>query len=86
MPKTAKQEITELEKELDSLNDKVRDLQWEVKSLQEKAKAVEAHIEKLTGETIHRIEFDPIKSLVYGMVGIVLTGVVTAILALVIKQ
>lgn len=86
MPKTAKQEITELENELDTLNDKVRDLQWEVKGLQERAKAVEAHIEKLTGDVVPRVEFDPIKSLVYGAITLILTAVMTAIIALVVKQ
>lgn len=40
----------------------------------------------LKGSYIRREEFDPIKKLVYGLVSIILTGVVGALLALIIQK
>ena len=37
-------------------------------------------------EYVTRAEFDPIKKIVYGLVGIILTGVAGALLTLVLKQ
>ena len=41
---------------------------------------------KLEKNYITREEFDPIKKIVYGIVGLVLTGVLGALLALVIRK
>ena len=41
---------------------------------------------KLEADYVTRAEFDPIKKVVYGLVGIVLTGVAGAILSLVIQK
>jgi hypothetical protein len=40
----------------------------------------------LKSDYVTRDEFSPIKSIVYGLVGIVLTAVVGALVALVVKQ
>lgn len=37
-------------------------------------------------DLISRTEFDPIKKIVYGMVGLILTAVVVALIALVVKK
>lgn len=41
---------------------------------------------KLEKEYVTQEQFAPIKSIVYGMVALILTGVVGALLALIIKQ
>lgn len=40
---------------------------------------------KMEDGYVTKSEFDPIKKIVYGMVGLVLTGIVIAVLSLVIK-
>jgi hypothetical protein len=40
----------------------------------------------LTGDYIRKEEFDPIKKLVYGMVAIILTAVVTAVITIILKR
>lgn len=40
---------------------------------------------KLEGEYVTKTEFDPVKRIVYGLVAIVLTAVVGALVALVVK-
>lgn len=82
---TAAQLIKDIEKELDSLSAEVRDLHWEVKHLKEKVGAVEARVEKLGADTVSKTEFEPTKSLVYGLLGIVLTAVAVALMGQVIK-
>lgn len=42
--------------------------------------------EKIDNNFVTKTEFDPIKRLVYGMVGIILTGVIVGILAIIIKK
>jgi len=42
--------------------------------------------ERLEKSYVTREEFDPIKKLVYGIVGLVLTGVVGALLTLIIRK
>lgn len=37
-------------------------------------------------DLVNRAEFDPIKKIVYGMVGLILTAVVVALIALVVKK
>jgi len=41
---------------------------------------------QLSDKYIMRAEFEPVKKVVYGLVGLVLTGVVTALIALVLNQ
>lgn len=42
--------------------------------------------DKIDNNFVTKTEFDPIKRLVYGMVGVILTGVIMGILAIVIKK
>lgn len=42
--------------------------------------------DRLKENYVTRAEFDPIKKIVYGVVGIILTTVIVALLAFVIKQ
>ncbi len=44
-----------------------------------------AQIEKQQDGFVTRAEFEPVKKLVYGVIGLVMTGVVTTVLALVIR-
>ena len=48
--------------------------------------ALSKKMDGLTGQFITRVEFMPVRSLVYGLVTLILIAVVGAILALVIKQ
>lgn len=43
-------------------------------------------IEKLDRNYVTKAEFAPVQKIVYGMVALILTGVVVALLALVIRQ
>lgn len=55
-----------------------------------KVEAIEQSVqnieEKLEGHYVTKEEFDPIKRLVYGVVGLILTSVVVAVLTIVIKK
>ncbi len=43
------------------------------------------HLESLVGSLVSRLEFAPVKMIAYGMVGLVLSGVLASLLALVIR-
>lgn len=55
------------------------------KDLEYTKKTVENIERKLDSEFVTREEFDPIKKIVYGMVGIVLTSVFAGLVALVVQ-
>lgn len=42
--------------------------------------------EKLEGDYVRTSDFEPIKKIVYGMVGLILASVLTAIVSLVLKR
>lgn len=71
-------DVADLKKRADDADDRfVRRSEWE----EEKARAAKEH-----GELVSRAEFDPVRLIVYGMVGFVLLAVLTAIVALVITN
>ena len=43
-------------------------------------------LDKIEAKLVTRAEFEPVKSIVYGLVGLVLTSVIVALLALVIRS
>ena len=49
-------------------------------------KAIEAIDDKLNENFVTKVEFDPVRRLVYGVVSLILISVILAILALVILQ
>lgn len=58
-------------------------LQKDVSYIKDKVNAVE---KKMDDQYVSKVEFEPIKRLVYGMVGLVLTSVFAAIIALVVRS
>lgn len=78
--------IQEIEKELDRVRGRVSDLTYDVKTLQSDAKRLEDTIKVLNGSVVTRIEFLPVKSLVFGAVGLLLTLLIGAIVALVVAK
>lgn len=48
-------------------------------------KAVDNIDDKISDHYITRIEFDPIKRAVYGVIGLIVAGVITALIALVVS-
>lgn len=79
---TTLSQIKDIEKELTEIQNKVRDISYELMTLQTKAK----DLEKELNNTVTRIEFAPVKSLVYGAVGVILLVVMGALVALVVKK
>lgn len=53
--------------------------------LEERLRHVQADVEEIKKNMVTRKEFDPIKTLTYGLIALLLTGVVTALLNLVIN-
>ena len=58
------------------MDEKLNNIQNDLKDLKD----------KMEGEFVHRMEFDPIKKLVYGLVGLILTIVITALVYVVIVK
>ena len=60
-----------------------------MKLIEDKINSLEVSINKrfddLDAKVVSRKEFEPVRNLVYGGVGLVLTGVVVALLSLVVK-
>ena len=82
---TAKQLIKEIEDELQSVKDKVQDIGYEVRTLQGKAKELEKTLQDTKTELVPRIEYNLLRTIVFGLVGLILVGVVTALVSQVIK-
>lgn len=57
-----------------------------IKAVNKTARENTKDIEEIKRDYVTKIEFDPIKSLVYGLVGIIITTVIGAILKLVFMQ
>lgn len=66
-----------------SLETKIELALDQLERVREDIKALES---KIDAQYVTRYEFDPIKKIVYGMVTLVLTGVIGAILTLVIRK
>lgn len=62
-----------------------KDVGYISRSVDEVKKSIGEIQENMKNDYISRAEFDPIKNIVYGMVSIILVGVIGAIVALVIK-
>ena len=60
-------------------------LEEKVIILKESVKYIELDLKDLKQKVVIRVEFEPIKKLVYGLVGIILTAVIVALVSLVIK-
>jgi len=71
-----KDERTQKEINTELLNERIRNIQLDVKEIKEILKT----------DYVTKDEYDPIKKLVYGLVGLILIGVVGALLSLVILQ
>lgn len=78
--------IQDIEKELDSVRGRISDLSYDVRTLQTDAKRLEETIKMLNGQVVTKIEFMPVKSLVFGAVGLLLTLLIGAIVALVVAK
>ena len=65
---------------VDRLSDKLHELDKEVEVLDYKVKTVKDDLTDLERITVKIAEFDPVKKLVFGLVGIILTGVMGAII------
>lgn len=82
---TAKQLIKEIEDELQSVKDKVQDIGYEVRTLQGKAKELEKTLQDTKTELVPRVEYNLLRTIVFGLVGLILMGVVTALVSQVIR-
>lgn len=78
--------IQDIEKELDKVRGRISELSYDVRTLQNDAKRLEETIKTLNGQVVTRIEFTPVKSLVFGAVGLMLTLLIGAIVALVVAK
>lgn len=54
--------------------------------IDERTKGMEEDIKVIKDDFVKKEEFKPIKNLVYGLVSLILTGVVGALLALVVRS
>lgn len=81
---TAKQLIREIEDELQVVKSKVQDIGYEVRTLQAKAKDLEKALSATKSELVPRVEYNLIRSIVFGMLGLILIGVMTAIIGTVL--
>jgi len=83
-----------MEKQIEKLN--IERLNVDIKLIQKDTEYIKLGLEdtknninliknKLENRYISRDEFAPIKSIVYGLVGLILTGVVGALIALILK-
>lgn len=78
--------IQDIEKELDKVRGRISELSYDVRTLQSDAKRLEETIKTLNGQVVTKIEFTPVKSLVFGAVGLMLTLLIGAIVALVVAK
>lgn len=78
--------IQDIEKELDKVRGRISELSYDVRTLQTDAKRLEETIKTLNGQVVTKIEFTPVKSLVFGAVGLMLTLLIGAIVALVVAK
>lgn len=78
--------IRDIEKELTSVKIKIAELNGEVDGLKNKAIELEKTIDSLTTNKVDSKEFNPVRSLVYGLVGLILTAVVLAMIGLVLRK
>lgn len=80
---TERESLIKLSTQLDSVIATVNETRGDVKELSVKVDSVEA---RMRGEFVTKMEFEPIKKLVYGVSGLILTAVIIALLALVISN
>lgn len=78
--------VREIEKELTSVKVKIAELNGEVDHLKSKALDLEKTIDSLTDDKVDTKEFTPVQRLVYGLVGLILAAVVTAMIGLVLTK
>lgn len=83
---SAQQLIHEIEKEIQIVKDNVLSLNYEIDALKVKAKDLEKVLDAVGEKKLDKIEFTPVRSLVYGAVGLMLTLLLGAIVALVLTK
>lgn len=85
MPRpTATQLIKEIEEELDKVKTDVVSLGYEMKILQDKAKQLEVTLKDMKTEAVPRVEYNLLRTIVFGLTGLILMGVVTALVGQVV--
>lgn len=62
------------------------DLSYDIQYIKRDIAEIKQTIKESKEDYISRAEFNPIKQIVYGLVGLILTGVVGALLTLVLRQ
>ena len=70
---------------IDEIKSEIGKLREDYVGISGDIKHILAGIQEIKNGYVRREEFTPVKSLVYGLVGIIMTGVVVAILALILK-
>lgn len=78
--------VREIEKELTQVKVKIAELNGEVDHLKAKALDLEKTIDNITEDKVDTKEFTPVQKLVYGMVGLILTSVILAMIGLVFTK
>jgi archaellum component FlaC len=71
--------------EMNAAENKLNQISWQIKSLQEKAKELEKTLEGLEKKTVSRVEFLPVKSLIFSLAGAILLAAVAAIMKVILK-
>ena len=85
---TVRRIVREDNLEHDSLRTTREETIWErVARLDERTRKIEERVGNgIAGSFIHRSEFIPVRAVVYGLVALILTGVVGALIGLVLKN
>lgn len=78
--------ISKLEKDLSEAQKELVQLQLNLARVKDKVAEVEKDVERIDKQMIPPAEYKYVKSLVFGAVAIILTAVIGAIVALVVKQ
>jgi len=83
---TAHQLIKDIENQLTNVKSEVKDLDYRIQSLQTKAEQLEHSLDKVESQLIPPSEYNIVKQLIFGAVGLILVAVVGALITLVVKQ
>ena len=87
-PTSPQKLIKDIEKEVKELRTKtdlIPELDWRVKAIEKDIEQLMATIKDNNISAVSHIEFEPIRTIVYGLVGLILTAVVVALVGLVVR-
>lgn len=86
MSKTSKERLASLETGMEDVKTDIKDFKTDIKNLKEAVEKGFGKVnKKLDDNFVTKIEFLPVKNIAFGMVGLILSIVATAIIASVVK-